>query len=146
MCGVCAVIHYIHDKLLKPLHKTFFVDDALADTLVSPAELCGIMACAPPVDFQQVHVSVSLHFTAARSLTADDAVSLLYPTIGYSVTVYCMHFVVYFSALGPPVAITQRASPYALLLFLSFFSAQDLRGLSAAKLCHTIRNGCNFKN
>jgi len=54
------------------------------------------------------------------------------------------------SLLGPPVAITQRASPYVLLLFLYFFFLQcEISAVSrqiAAKLCHVIGNWCNFKN
>ena len=49
--------------------------------------------------------------------------------------------------------ITQRASgPYVLLLFISFLSFFIQREISAvsrpiaAKLCHMIGNGCNFKN
>ena len=54
--------------------------------------------------------------------------------------------------LGPPVAITQRASPYILLLFLSFFLFFLQREISAvsrpiaAKPCRMIGNGYNFKN
>jgi len=49
-----------------------------------------------------------------------------------------------------PVAITQRASPYVLLLFLSsffFFIQHEISAVSrrfATKLCHMIGNGCNF--
>jgi len=52
--------------------------------------------------------------------------------------------------LGPPVAITQpRPLCFAAVSFCFFYSARDLRGLSAdrrEKLCHMIGNGCNFKN
>jgi len=51
--------------------------------------------------------------------------------------------------LGPPVAITQHArGPYVLLLFISFV-CHEISAVSrpiAAKLCHTIGNGCSFKN
>ena len=51
--------------------------------------------------------------------------------------------------LGPPVAITQRASRHVLLLFLffSFFTQREISAVSrpiAAKHCHMIGNGCNF--
>jgi len=56
--------------------------------------------------------------------------------------------------LGPTIAITPQASPYVLLLFLSFFLSffiqRDISAVSRpirrrAKLCHMIGNGCNFK-